>query len=393
MNDEQEMQFADPAWQPKVTREFEAASPAPPPTGASEPRSSGGAASAFQTGEAEYNDYAHGYRPRDEQASGRDYFSQNQAPPPFQGQHQQSFQDQPPQQPLSQMMQDLFKRLPVWAWWVIGIVAVSIIVQPASSRGGLVGELFSLIFAGLVVFVGWLLYTRRMRISLSGETQAGETRTFIVGAQPTIILKNKAGSINLRSGEEGQVSITTARRGFLFSPSLDKETQIIYSQDSAANTVTVRTESWRLFGKNAITFDVVVPPQANLQLSTNFGQISVSNVAGQMTLHSDAGTIQATDVALQGKSRLKGDAGTIVFSGSLDPTGSYELITDLGTIDAILPADASFELSAKTDLGSISTNFPLAQSQRTSARGNVGSGPYPKLKIKTDIGTINIQRQ
>lgn len=370
------MQFADPAWQPKVTREFEAIAPAPP-----------GAASAnagsSQAEQADYDDYAQGYRAQSTQSTGRTGPSQSQPPPPFQGQ---------PQAFSLQTLQDWCKRLPIWAWWLIGVLVLSGIVQNAAHQGSFVGGLFSLIFVGALAFVGWLLWTRRVRINLSGATQAAETRTFTVGAQPTIILKNKAGSINLRAGQEGQVSITTTRRGYLSSQSFDKETQISYNQDSAANTITANTGKWHPFGKNAINFDVVVPSQANLQLSTNAGNIAIENIAGQITLSSDAGILQATHVALQGKSRLKTDLGTITFSGSLDPAGSYELTTDLGTINASLSADSSFELAAKTDLGNVTTNFPLSQPQRNKAYGTVGTGPYPKLKIETDLGTINVQR-
>ncbi len=386
------MQFADPAWQPGTTREFEAISPSPPPV------TPGGGEGISRSTQAEYQDYAEGYRSQRTPPAAEEYTSQQQTPPPFQGQ-QPPFQGQPAQpgqagQPsFAQMLQDLFRRLPAWTWWVIGILVIGGIASPSSSKGGLGGALFSLIFLATLAFLGWLLYTRRMRISLAGEAQTAETRTFTVGAQPLIVLNNKAGSINLRSGEEGQVSITTTRRGYLFSPRLDRETSVMYDLNSAANTLTARTGGWHLFGKNAITFDVVVPPQANLQLTTDFGSINVQNVAGQMTLRTDAGVIQATNVTLQGKSRLKGDAGSINFSGSLDPTGKYEIETDLGTIDATFDVNSSFELTAKTDIGTISSNLPLMQPRRNRLSGNVGPGPHPKLKLKTDIGTITVRRQ
>ena len=387
------MQFADPAWQPKVTREFEAITPAETIS------SSANATTTFQAGEANYDNYAHGYRAQSAQTGGREIPSQGQQAPPLQGQRPPSSnQQQPPLQsqqplPLSQQIQNLYRRLPAWAWWLIGILALSSIIQSAASQGGAAGAFFSLLFIAALVWAGWLLVTRRVRVSLLGETQAAETHTFTVGAQPTVVLKNKAGSIHLRAGQEGQVRITTTRRGYLFSPRLDKETPISYNQDSAHNTVTARTGSWRLFGKNAINFEVAVPPQANLQLTTNFGSISVQNVAGQITLHADAGTIRADQVTLQGKSRLKTDAGSIDFSGSLDPAGNYELSTNLGTIDATLAADASFELTAKTDLGTITTDPSLPQQQHNRVNGTIGNGPYPRLKLKTDLGTISVRRQ
>jgi hypothetical protein len=386
VSDEQEMQFADPAWQPKVTREFEALAPIPSPAEASRFGTSTGTTS--QVGEADYIDYAQGYRAQSTQTSGRESPSPN--PPPLQNQQRPPFQGQQPS-PAFQDLSNWLKRVPTWVWWVVGIIVLSNIVQ-SSVRAGGPGGIFGLLFLALLIFIGWALWTRHLRVNLSGEVQAAETRTFTVGAQPLIVLKNKAGSINLRAGQEGQVSITTTRRGYVFSQHFTKETPITFSQDSATNTVTARTGSWRLFGQNTISFDVAVPPQANLELRTNFGNITVQNVAGQLTLRADAGSIQATDVALQGKSRLKADAGTIVFSGSLDPAGNYELVTDLGTINATLPADASFDLNARTDVGTVATNLPLPQAQRNRLQGSVGNGPRPRLKVKTDLGTINVQR-
>lgn len=389
MNNEQEMQFADPAWEPKVTREFDAV------TSSEAVHSHVNQPPTFQADEAD-KDYAHGYRAQNARTAGREIPSQpqqpsEQNPPPF-TQQQAPFQGQQ-SPPLSQQIQALYQRLPRWAWWIIGIVIVSNIVQTAANQGGAAGAFFGLLIVGALVLVGWLIITRRLRVSLAGETQAAETRTFMVGAQPTLLLKNRAGSIRLHAGQEGQVAISTTRRGHVFSPRLDRDVPIMYQQDQASNTITARTGGWYLFGKNTITFDVTVPPQSNLELRSDFGSISVENIAGQMNLRTDAGTIKASQVMLQGKSRLKTDAGTIDFSGSLAPNGTYALDTDLGTINATLSADSSFELNAKTDLGTISTNLPLVSQQRNKLSGIVGSTPTSRLKVKTDVGTITIQQQ
>jgi hypothetical protein len=394
VSDEQEMQFADPAWQPKVTREFETLAPTDDASSSAHATSA-----AHQAGEADYDPYARGYRAQSTSSGGSESPSQNQqppfekqSPPPFTDQQRAPFQAQQAP-PLSQQLQAIYRRLPAWAWWLIGILVLSSLVQSAANQGGAVGAFFSLLLIGALVLAGWLLVTRRVRVNLAGEAQAAETRTFTVGAQPTLVFKHKAGSLHVHAGQEDEVRITTTRRGYLFSQNFDRETPISYSQDSAKNTVTVRTGSWRLFGKNVIHFDVAVPPRTNLQLTTSFGPVSVENIAGQINVRADAGTIQATGVTLQGKSRLKTDAGTITFSGALDPGGNYELNTNFGTIDALLDPSSSFELTAKTDLGTVTTNPPLLQQQRNRANGTVGNGPYPRLKVKTDIGTINVQQK
>ena len=363
------MQFADPAWQPGATQEFgqEQATPAPQPTWTSAP----GPETNAQAGEAEHT-YSQGYRQQNAQAP--EYNASSQ------GQQQQTF-FQPPRQRQG--------RVPPWAWVLIIIVLFS--GGPFFSLGN-GGHIIGALWTVFILFVLWLLFTRRMRVSLSGEAQPAETRTFEVGAQPTIVINNKAGSIRLHAGQEGQVGITMTKRGFLFSQRWDRDSQVWYNQDQGTNTVSARVDHWRPFGKNAIDFDIVVPPQANLELITNAGTVSVQNVAGQMKLESDAGTITASQVTLSGRSRLKTDAGTITFDGGLDPSGDYELTTDLGTIDVTLPAGTSFNLDAKTDLGTVTTNFPISQPQKSKGYGQVGVGPYPRLKVKTDLGSVRVMR-
>jgi hypothetical protein len=369
------MQFADPAWQPGTTQDFqlEQESPAPQParsqaTGAGPSTQS---SSAQQAGEAE-REYNQGYRAQKAQAPGSDST--------FQGRQQPFFQPPLP----------WYRRLPVWAWWLIGALVLSSIVEPMTSGGGLFGSLFGLLIIACVVVVGWLIYTRRVRVNLAGEAQQAETRTFAVGPLPTISIRNNAGSIRLRAGQEGQVDVTTTKRGYIFHQQLNRDAQVWFNQDQGTNTVSARVDGWKLFGKNSIDFDITVPPHSTLELTTNVGSISIQNIDGQMKLQADAGSIQAEQVHLRGKSTLKTDAGTITFSGSLDPNGEYKLSSDVGNINATLPVGSSFSLNAKTDLGTVTTNLPLAQVKRTKASGHVGSGPYPRLKIETDVGSVQV---
>jgi hypothetical protein len=369
VNDHQEMQFADPAWQPQATQ----ASGAAPQAQAEESVGTSTPDVPRPENEAEH-DYNQGYqgaRTENYQAPGRGDVFQNQQKPSLQ-----------PQQPW-------YSRLPTWAWVLIIIALLG--GFGGGSRGGIGGSVVGGIIVIFLVFVWWLIASGRMRVNLSGETLPAETRTFEVGTQPTIIVNNKAGSIRLSAGQEGLVSITTTKRGYLFRTQGNTAAQVWYNQDTANNTISARIENAKFFGQNFVDFEITVPPQANLQLVTNAGNIFVQNVAGQMKLQADAGSINATQVALQGRSRLKTDAGSITFTGELDLAGDYEFSTDLGNIEATLPAGASFNLDAKTDLGSISTNVAIPQS-RTRAAGQVGIGPYPRLKLRTDVGSVRVFR-
>ncbi len=379
MSEHHEMQFADPAWQPGAAQNVVEgqANPAPQPIWTPPPDM--GVPGAMPQAATSEQEYTQGYR--GQFGPNADHEETFQAPPqqaPFQYRQQQ---------PFFQFQQPWYSRVPIWAWIVIAIVIISSIFQSISAFG-------AILLLGICCVIGWLIYNGRLRVKPQGETQAPETRTFEVGAHPTLVINNKAGAVRVRAGQEGQVSITTTRRGYLFDQHPDSDVQITYNQDQASNRVTARVEAWKAMGKNAtIDFEIVVPPQSNLELLTNAGILAVQDIDGQMTLRSNAGTIDTSRVILRGQSQLDTNAGSITFVGALDLAGDYKLSTNLGTIDATLPADASFNLKAKTDLGTVSTNFPLAQSQMTRAYGQVGSGPYPRLQIKTNLGTIAVHRQ
>jgi Putative adhesin len=393
VNNNQEMQFADPEWEPdKTQRSIQGEEMPPlqaPETFASAPTPPGSAGTAPPTGEADYNqEYAQGYRA---QSAYTPPGPENVFQPGPQPQQQQfPYQSQQPQQPW-------YTRLPPWAWVLIVIALFSGAGRPAFSAGGALGAFWSLLVVAFIVFACWLLGTRRVTVNVSGEKQEPETHTFEVGAHPTIVINNKAGSIRLHAGEEHQVNITTTKRGYLFSQqwNLNRDSQVLYSQDKTNNLVSASVDSWKLFGKNSIDFDLAVPPQANLELVTSAGIIHVRDVAGEIKLRSEAGTIDATEVTLQGRSNLKTNAGSITLDAALDPAGDYDITTNLGTIDITLPASTSLNLDAKTDVGTVSTNLPISRQGHSQvgirAFGQVGSGPsYPRLKARTNVGTITV---
>ncbi len=385
MNDNQEMQFADPAWEPEQTQgnaQDESMQPLPAAQPlASSPVSPKPGNQTYSTDS--HTGYEQGYRARTTADSPAG--TSSSGPQPFTQPY--SYQNQQQQPPW-------YTRLPPWAWALILLAVFGGIGKPVFSAGNIFGAFWSLLLTAFLIFAGWLLFTRRVRVNLQGEKQPPETRTFEVGTLPTIKITNRAGTVRLRAGEERQVSITTSRRGYLFSQQwqLEQDAPLSYAYDRASNVVSARVEKWRPFGKNSIDFEVVVPLHSNLELATNAGKIVVRDVQGQMKLSADAGSIEVSQATLQGKSRLKTDAGSITFDGAIDPHGNYELSTDMGTVSATLPANASFLLDAKTDLGSIETNLPVTQEKRSKATGKVGNGPYPLLKLRADVGSIKIYR-
>jgi len=196
-----------------------------------------------------------------------------------------------------------------------------------------------------------------------------------------------------KTGEERQVVVQATKRRRIL---LGGDIKVQYDQHTAKNSITVKASNgWSFIGSKWVDFDITVPRNADLELKNDAGSITVNGIAGQISCATDAGTVKVTGAWLRGNSKLKTDAGTINFSGALDPHGSYQMTTDAGTVSVTLPPGASFRLDAKTDVGSITSDFPL-NIQRNfpggKARCDVGLPPYPTLKLRTDVGSINIRR-
>jgi DUF4097 and DUF4098 domain-containing protein YvlB len=218
--------------------------------------------------------------------------------------------------------------------------------------------------------------------------------TFAVGASPTLMLTSNAGSVTVNRGSANRI-IVQAKKYASFGGNLNN-VQINYSQ--SGNTVNVAAQSsgnFNFFNSTSVDFTITVPSTTDLQINTNAGSITVNGVSGKMSLMSNAGTIGATQASLTGSSTFKTNAGSINFTGSIGSTGTYDFETNAGSIDMTLPGSASFHVNASTDAGSINTSFPVTVNHSTvgaTANGDVGTSPQATLTLKTNAGSINLNK-
>ncbi len=225
-----------------------------------------------------------------------------------------------------------------------------------------------------------------------------QAHTFSVGALPTIVINDDVGTIHVHTGGTNGnvlVQVTDVNRGLGNNPD---NGQVSYNQNSASNTVTVNANSNSgFFGSNSIDLDVTVPADSNLQVKTDTGEVDVSGITGQMSLSSNTGSIHAVQDSLTGQSILKTDTGSVTFDGTIDPKGSYQFETNTGSVDVTLPGNSSFHVDASTDTGSINSDFPGVSVQHgditgASAHSDVGNAPGATVTLKTDTGSISLHQ-
>ncbi len=75
----------------------------------------------------------------------------------------------------------------------------------------------------------------------------------------------------------------------------------------------------------------------------------------------------------------------------------FSFLTDTGSVNATLPANSSFHVDASTDTGSINSDFTEVNVQKqdvtgSTAHGDVGSNPGATVTLKTNTGSINLQK-
>jgi hypothetical protein len=299
-----------------------------------------------------------------------------------------------------------------------GLLALVVLLCAVFLAGSFFGVILSwltwvvvivLIIAGLAALAtNWRVVTIPM-----------PTRTFPIMEHARLVINNGAGTVAIRRGEEGMVSVTATKRASGIGIDAERM-QINYTQYGDTLDISSRM-AWSLlqFGLRTVDFEITVPSSCDVHLQNGSGQVAVQgtsgeirvrtgsgrvyaydlqgriamktgssriilgNVRGQLTAKTGSGRIEVSQAVLSGESTLKTGSNSITFDGSLDALGSYKFQTGSGGINLSLPDDAAFSLDAKTSSGGVYNEF---------GSNEVGNGPHPPVKLRTGSGGIRIYR-
>jgi hypothetical protein len=209
-----------------------------------------------------------------------------------------------------------------------------------------------------------------------------ETRQFSVGIHPTIVITNNFGFIHVHTG----------------GPDDNVTLQISRTQPAAINTNLGNDGSLHITVNKAsspVDLDVTIANEADLVLQTADGDINVDGVSGQVTLTSAGGSINLTQATLARTSTVKTTGGDITFLGTITPQGNYQFESDNGTMNISLPDSASYHLDVTQKDGTFNTDLPIVAARDSSGdvQTNVGTSPNATVVLKTATGSINLMKQ
>ncbi len=231
------------------------------------------------------------------------------------------------------------------------------------------------------------------------STENSETRRFSMREHPRILVNNDFGSIHVIGESQGnEVSVQAMQRNWILIGENAAPAHIHFEQNNDDNSVLISVERQSSgFSVTEVILSIMVPWNADLNLATKAGSIDVATVTGQMSLHTNAGSITVRQSTLSGNSTVQTNAGSVSFQGAIDPQGAYQFMTNTGSVHVVLPTHSAFHVDARTDVGSITTNIPGLQVIRlnymnSEAHGDVGNPPRGTIMLRSNLGSIYLQQ-
>jgi DUF4097 and DUF4098 domain-containing protein YvlB len=257
------------------------------------------------------------------------------------------------------------------------------------------------------------------------------SRQYAVKGRPEVVVKTDDGSVQVEVGDKGGIEARVETVGWKIA---EGEVSITESQtgDRVSLEVKIPRLAWGdhhgLTGRRSITVTLRVPRDADLDVRTGDGAVSVASLAGRVAVSTGDGSIgvegasgeirlQTGDGAINafgivGRVRAQTGDGHVKVRGRFEAldvqtgdggidveaeTGSkmtqeWSLRTGDGGVRLRVPPDFGAELVAHTGDGGIVLDLPITVSGRmgrNDVRGQLGGGG-PALRVNTGDGSIRI---
>jgi DUF4097 and DUF4098 domain-containing protein YvlB len=225
-------------------------------------------------------------------------------------------------------------------------------------------------------------------LSAASLAEKKKQYSYTVGPKANISVETQYGSISVKPGTANQVLVTAT----LTSDKVEVDQQQNGNRIEIASHLLQDDEQPR----SRVDYELLVPPDANLNLRSSNGPLRVEHLQGDLALEgTDAivdirdvenghvrvrtmrGPITLTDVhnghvdidSISGDVRLtsvtgplvqaRSGSGRIFYDGDFGSDGDYKLSTHTGDIEALVPADVSASFRAHSVLGRVRHDVPL----------------------------------
>ena len=229
-----------------------------------------------------------------------------------------------------------------------------------------------------------------LSLSATASAQQKVSRHFPAGKNVRLELKNISGTITVETWAREEIKITATMDApkALFNP----------RQTEAGLVIDVVNDNRGRNDVGDINFKVQVPARSSVDLETRRGQITVSNIQGDLVrAHiSTEGNIELSGINAA-RVFASNTIGDIYFDGEFASGGTYEFKSGRGVITLRLPANCGFRLVAtapaqKISMGQFWHNGMKLQGDGRRIIGDVGDG-RASVTVTNYQGNINFMRR
>jgi DUF4097 and DUF4098 domain-containing protein YvlB len=178
---------------------------------------------------------------------------------------------------------------------------------------------------------------------------AQETKTFTVSGSPRVSITTFDGQVKVHGWDKAEVTFTATK----YANDQDSLSQMTIQAQQQGQAISINASNPHEHN-GSVSFDVYVPRQSSLHVSSGDGALNLDGVSGEITLRSGDGPIEVAN----GGGQLQVNTGdgvirVIKFEGQVDArTGDGQIDLD-GTFNAV---------SARTGDGTISLSVPAGSS-------------------------------
>jgi hypothetical protein len=267
------------------------------------------------------------------------------------------------------------------------------------------------------------------------ETEERLDKRFNAESGGKIVVDVDFGSVEITTGQQNEVKIDVLRKvkrgGKEDEEAFLKERPVNFAQDGKTITIQSRAKtknSWRGSQRTEGKYTIVVPAEFNAQIKTSGGNISITDLRGDVKAKTSGGSLKFTrirgplDADTSGgnirvadcdgpltldtsggsididNAKAKIDASTsggnvsAQFAGPL--SDEVTLKTSGGNVTLRVPEKSAFDLDASTSGGSVSSDLPVqidGKPKRTHLKGPVNGGGK-SVVLRTSGGNVHVKK-
>jgi len=229
-------------------------------------------------------------------------------------------------------------------------------------------------------------------VALAGSSEEID-REFDLKAGGEVSLKNVNGSVTIHGWDKNSVRVLAVKkaRGSNAAGKLERTEVRIEATSDRVDIETFRTTKAKKWNNNvSVKYELWVPHQVELTARTTNGNVSVSDISGNLNARSTNGNVTLDGV--EGSVNAHTTNGNVTASLLAYNGGEMDLHSTNGSIKFTGPSDLAVNLEAKTTNGSVKTDYPVTVSGkqgRNRLNGTINGGG-DLLRLKTTNGSVRI---